>query len=188
MISKLNIIASDSFLTYTNLVKEEDLVVALQKNSRRFSKLLRKIPRKKINFSYAEGKWTLKEMLQHIIDAERVFVYRALTFSRKDTASLPGFDENEWAITSKAVKRKWDDLVDEFEFLRASTEFMFASLEEDQLLHVGTANGKELNALAMGFVCAGHVQHHMNIMMERYLHDTDIKLIKKLKKKAQSES
>jgi hypothetical protein len=186
MTSKQQLIASGSFLTYINLVKEDDLLAALQKNSKRFSKLLKKIPRKKINFSYAEGKWTLKEMLQHIIDAERVFVYRALTFARKDVAQLPGFDENEWAITSKAVKRKWDDLVDEFEFLRASTEFMFASLDEEQLVHAGTANNLQLNAVAMGFVCVGHVQHHMNIMMERYLHDSDIKLVKKLKQKKQT--
>jgi hypothetical protein len=183
MISRPDAIAAESFWTYINLVKEKDPVLALQKNTKSFRKLLKKIPRKKINFSYAEGKWTLKEMMQHIVDAERVFVYRALTFSRKDNAELPGFDENEWAITSKAVKRKWDDLVDEFEFLRASTEFMFESLDEDQLLHAGIANGKAMNAMALAFVCSGHVQHHMNIMLERYLYDIDIKVEKKKKKK-----
>jgi len=183
MISRSDVIAAESFLNYINIVKEEDPVIALQKNTKLFRKLLRKVPRKKINFSYAEGKWTLKEMLQHIIDAERVFVYRALTFARKDAAQLPGFDENEWAITSKAVKRNWDDLVDEFEFLRASTEFMFASMDEEQLIYAGTANGKAMNPIALAFTCAGHVQHHMNIMMERYLQDTDIKLSKKKKKK-----
>jgi len=183
MISRHDIIASESFLSYINLIKEDDPIVALEKNTKNFRKLLKRIPRKKINFSYAEGKWTLKEMLQHIIDAERVFVYRALSFSRKDSAALPGFDENEWAITSKAVKRKWDDLVDEFDFLRASTVFMFASLDEDQLLFTGTANGKPINAAALAFVCSGHVQHHMNILLERYLHDVDLGLKKKKKKK-----
>ncbi|MHA4845669.1 DinB family protein [Flavitalea antarctica] len=182
MISRPDAIAAESFWTYINLVKEKDPIVALKKNTKSFRKLLKRIPRKKINFSYAEGKWTLKEMMQHIIDAERVFTYRALTFSRKDAAQLPGFDENEWAITSKAVKRKWDDLVDEFECLRASTEFMFASLDEDQLLHAGIANGKAMNAMALAFVCSGHVTHHMNIMLERYLADVDLKAGKKKKK------
>jgi hypothetical protein len=73
--------------------------------------------------------------------------------------------------------------VDEFDFLRASTEFMYSSMDEDQLIHPGTANGKTLNALALGFVCAGHVQHHMNILLERYLHDVDFTVRKKKKKK-----
>ena len=183
MISRPDAIAAESFWTYINLVKEKDPVVALKKNTKSFRKLLKRIPRKKINFSYAEGKWTIKEMMQHIVDAERVFVYRALRFARKDASELPGFDENEWAITSKAVKRKWDDLVDEFEFLRASTEFMFSSLDEDQLVHAGIANGKATNAMALAFVVSGHVQHHMNILTERYLFDVDLKAGKKKKKK-----
>jgi hypothetical protein len=182
MPARSDIVAAESFWTYINLVKGDDPVIALQKNSKSFSKLLKRIPRKKINFSYAEGKWTLKEMLQHIIDAERVFVYRALTFSRKDPAQLPGFDENVWAATSGAVKRKWNDLIDEFLFLRASTEFFFASMDEEQFVQNGTANGNPANALAMAFVCAGHVQHHHNVMLERYLYDVEIKGKKKKKK------
>ena len=174
MQSKPGIIAPEFFAGYINLVEEDHPLVALHNNTRRFRKLLKRIPRKKINFSYAEGKWTIKEMLQHIIDAERVFVYRALTFARKDSAELPGFDENEWAITSKAIKRKWNDLVDEFDFLRASTEYMFASLDEEQLTNAGIANGKPINALALGYIAAGHVKHHMNVLMERYLFDVDL--------------
>ncbi|RYG02886.1 MAG: DinB family protein [Chitinophagaceae bacterium] len=180
---KTDLVASESFWAYINLVKEDDPVKGLQKNTKTFRKLLKKIPRKKINFSYAEGKWTVKEMLQHIIDAERVFVFRAMSFSRRDPNELPGFDENEWAIMSKAVKRKWDDLVDEFDFLRASSEFFFASLDDEQLLYQGVANGRPLNAAALAFVSAGHVQHHINILMERYLQDTDLAEKKKKKKK-----
>lgn len=183
MIARTDLIASEPMFTYINVVKENDPLVALEKNTKSFRRLLKRIPRKKINFSYAEGKWTVKEMLQHIIDAERVFVYRALTFARKDAVELPGFDENEWAIHSKAVKRKWDDLVDEFDFLRASTQFFFAALDDDQLAKPGTANGKPLNAGALAFICSGHVQHHINILMERYLHDVDLKLKKKKNKK-----
>ncbi len=183
MQSKPGIIAAEFYTGYISLVKEDHPLTALHNNTRRFRKLLKRIPRKKISFSYAEGKWTIKEMLQHIIDAERVFVYRALTFARKDSTALPGFDENEWAITSKAVKRKWNDLVDEFDFLRAATEYMYASLDEEQLANTGVANGKPINALALGYIAAGHVEHHMNILVERYLFDVDLSSKKKKKKK-----
>ncbi len=183
MQNKPGIIAPEFFAGYINLVEEDHPLTALHNNTRRFRKLLKRIPRKKISFSYADGKWTVKEMLQHIIDAERVFVYRALTFARMDKAELPGFDENEWAITSRAVKRKWSDLVDEFDFLRASTEYMYASLDEEQLASTGVANGKPMNVLALGFITAGHVNHHMNILLERYLSDVDFSSRKKKKKK-----
>lgn len=165
----------ESFQRYLNAITENDLDEALRKNTRRFRKLLKDIPKKKINYAYAEGKWTLKELLQHIVDAERVFVFRALHFARKDTAPLPGFDENVWAITAKAPKRSWADLVDEFTALRVSTEFFFASLDEEQLLATGSANNNVAMVAGLGFVCAGHVAHHMNIIRERYLGESPAK-------------
>lgn len=177
MVSRKEITIPDTFAHYVHAVPEDKLEVALRKNTRRFRKLLERIPRKKINYAYAEGKWTLKELLQHVVDAERVFMYRALHFARKDTTPLPGFDENVWAITAKAPKRRWNDLIDEFMSLRASTELFFASLDEDQLLAAGTANGKLINVAGQGFVIAGHVAHHMQVIKERYLQE------KKKKKK-----
>jgi len=171
----------ESFHRYLNAITENDLEAALRRNTRRFRKLLKEVPKKKINYAYAEGKWTLKELLQHIVDAERVFTFRALHFARKDAAPLPGFDENVWAITAKAPKRSWGDLVDEFMTLRASTELFFNSLDEEQLLAMGTANGNTAMVAGLGFVCAGHVAHHMNIIKERYLQDDLPK--KKTKKK-----
>ena len=93
MIPKSDMIPATSYQGYVDLVKEEDVLKAIRNNTRQFRKFLEKIPRKKIDYAYAEGKWTIREMLQHIIDAERVFAYRALRFSRQDPTPLPSFDE-----------------------------------------------------------------------------------------------
>jgi uncharacterized damage-inducible protein DinB len=185
MVSRQSVVVPEYNQGYINAVKEDNLQEALAKNTRQFRKLLKSLPHKKINYAYAEGKWTIKEMLQHIIDAERVFVYRALSFARKDTSPLPGFDENTWAITSKAPKRSWNNLLDEFKALRAATESFFASLDDDQLQYTGTANNNTISVAGIGFVCAGHVAHHINIIKVRYLAEKpEIKgKVKKKKKK-----
>ncbi len=174
MITRKDISVPEFYKGYINSVKEDDMMEALANNTRQFRKFLKHIPGKKINYANAEGKWTVKELLQHMIDAERVFCYRALSFARKDSAPLPSFDENVWAITAKAPKRKWNDLVDEFKALRAANIAFFASLDEEQLQQTGTANNNVMSVAALGFVCAGHVAHHMRIIRERYL-DTDKK-------------
>ncbi len=157
---------------YENYIKSnnsDDLQEALLNSRRKLLKLAKKISEKQSHFSYAEGKWTLKEVLLHLIDAERVFVYRAMTFARKDTTSLPGFDENTWAANSKAGQRKWKDLVAEFKAVRKSTILFFESLDADQLSTIGMANGNEMNVVGLGFVTAGHVMHHCKIIKERYI-------------------
>jgi uncharacterized damage-inducible protein DinB len=169
MVNKKDITVPDFFKTYLNALQEDNLQEALINNTRRFRKLLKQIPHKKINYAYAEGKWTIKELLQHIIDAERVFIYRALTFARHDPAPLPGFDENNWAIAAKAPKRKWNDLIEEFKALRSANELFLLSLDDDQLLQSGSANNNPISVAGLAFVCAGHVAHHMRIIRERYL-------------------
>jgi len=169
MVTKKDAIASESFQKYIDLVHEKDLMKALKKNSKQFKEFLEKLPKKKIDFSYADGKWTIREVLQHIIDAERVFTYRAVTFARKDTTPLPSFDENHWAANSNGSRRKWNDLLKEFKAVRKSTESLFASFTDDQLMSAGTASNKPCNPIALGFVCAGHAAHHIHIIKERYL-------------------
>lgn len=169
MIPTSAIIPAPFYQPYLDLIKEDDINKALEKNTRQFRKFLKKIPAKKIDYAYAPGKWTIREMLQHIIDAERVFTYRAVTFSRLDPAPLPGFDENTWAIHSGAADRRWNDLVDEFKSLRSATEYLFASFTETQLKFIGQANGRPLNAYTIGFIIPGHVAHHIGIIKERYL-------------------
>jgi uncharacterized damage-inducible protein DinB len=169
MASRKDIVAAEFFQRYINVLKEEDVIKAIRQNSRQFKKFLGKIPKKKVDYAYAEGKWTIKELLQHVIDAERVFTYRAVTFSRKDGTPLPGFDENNWAANAQTAHRSWLDLVKEFKALRKATECLFESFTEDQLLATGTASSHPINALALGFICAGHVAHHMQVLRERYL-------------------
>jgi hypothetical protein len=169
MATKKDVVAAEFFQRYIHLAKEDDVKKAIKKSTKDFKKLLADIPKKKIDYAYAEGKWTIKELLQHIIDAERVFCYRALRFARKDDTPLHSFDENSWAANAQVNNRKWKDLVDEFKALRESTELLFETFNEDQLLSTGTASDHQVNVTAIGFIVAGHLEHHINIIRERYL-------------------
>lgn len=169
MATKLDAVAAGNFLNYIGKAPGKDVVKSIKSNTKAFRKLLKKIPAKKRDHAYAEGKWTIKESLQHIIDAERVFAYRALRIARLDATPLPGFDENAWATAANKIDRKWDDLVEEFKSVRTATEILFESLGEPELLFTGTASGHPINALALGYVIAGHTKHHMDLFEERYL-------------------
>jgi hypothetical protein len=169
MITKNEIIAPEYFQRYLSLVEGDDVLKPLRKSGKQLVKLLRKIPKKKIDYAYAPGKWTIKEMLQHIIDAERVFGYRALRFARKDPTPLPGFEEKDWAANAQSSGRKWNVLIEEFTTVRKSTEILFESFKSDQLLAAGTASNFPINVLAIGYICSGHVLHHIHIIKERYL-------------------
>ncbi|MEJ0104950.1 MAG: DinB family protein [Bacteroidota bacterium] len=154
---------------YINQVPGDDLMTAFKKESPAFIHFIESIPANKYDHRYAEGKWTLREMLQHIIDAERIFVYRALRFARKDSTPLPGFDENLYAETAKAGKRHWNELAEEFKVVRAGSEYLFGSFDEDQLNSAGISNNNSIPVLALGYVVIGHPLHHKKIIEERYL-------------------
>ncbi len=127
------------------------------------------IPVEKADYAYAEGKWTLKELLQHCIDTERIMVYRALCIARGEKQSLPGFDENSYAAASNANIRTWEGLVEEMQLVRKSTILMFDSFNEEQLQQRGSANNHPITCNALGFIIAGHFLHHERIVKERYL-------------------
>ncbi len=154
---------------YINEVIENDLAEALETQASSFAQFLQTIPVDKRNYRYAEGKWTIKEMLQHIIDAERIFAYRALCFARKDATPLPGFDENTYADNSKAANRGWNEMVEEFNVVRKSTQLLFNSFDKEQLDTTGTASGKPVYVSAIGFIIAGHINHHVSVINERYI-------------------
>ena len=154
---------------YINQVEGDDLAKVFKAQTKSLLKFLDEIPKKKRDHKYAEDKWTIKEVLQHIIDAERVFAYRALCFARKDATPLPSFDENNYAASAKVENRKWKDLVNEFAAVRRSTQIMFDSFDEEQLETSGTASGKSVYVLGIGYIIAGHANHHINITKERYL-------------------
>lgn len=154
---------------YINHVEENDVMPALEKQTSGFLQFLAGIPSDKRSYRYGPDKWTIQEVLQHIIDAERIFAYRALCFARKDETSLPSFDENDYADNSKASKRSWDDMVDEFKTVRHANEILFRSFDNEQLETTGIANNNPVYVMAIGFIMAGHVRHHWKILEERYL-------------------
>lgn len=117
---------------------------------------------------YAHQKWTIKQMLQHIIDTERIFAYRALRFARRDTTILPGFDENAFADAAPAILRTLDDLMVEWICVRDSTKQLFNSFSDEDLAAEGQTFAGSTSVLALGFTIVGHPLHHMTIIHERY--------------------
>src|SRR6185503_10820950 len=134
---------------YISQVPENDLVEAFPKQTPAFIQFIESIPPEKYDYRYADGKWTLKELLQHIIDAERIFSYRALRFARKDPTPLSGFDENLFAANAKADERSWDKLVEELKVVRRSSELLFHSLDKEQLEAAGTSSNSPNYVLAI---------------------------------------
>ena len=157
------------FHGYIAQVEGDNLLPALTQQHSTFVQFLENLPVEKREYRYGQDKWTIKEVLQHIIDAERVFAYRALCIARGEQQSLPGFDENEYAARSKAQMRNWDDMLEEFKAVRRSTEILFSSFDNEQLETAGISNGKQVYVLGIGFIIAGHLTHHLNIIKERYL-------------------
>jgi DinB superfamily len=157
------------FKRYVDQVPEEDLSTAFSNQLSVINKLLNSITEEKSMYAYDTGKWTLKELLQHMIDTERIFNYRALCIARKESVSLPGFDENAYAANSNANNRTWEDMVDEFLTVRRSTEFLYKSFTDEVLDHSGLSNNKPTTVLSLGFTTLGHFYHHKKVMEERYL-------------------
>lgn len=157
------------FDNYIKLVKEDDLFEAFKNQQLLVSGYFESIPETKTNTGYAEGKWSLKELLLHIIDTERIFNYRSLCFARKETASLPGFDENLYAENSHANKRTWKSLCDEFKAVRKSTELLYEGFTPEALVQTGISNNNTNSVIAFGFTTIGHLAHHINIIEERYV-------------------
>jgi len=169
MISRKDVSVPNPYQNYVNKAGDDNLMKSLNLSTKRFRKVIKSIPKKKVDYAYAEGKWTIKQLLQHVIDAERVFVLRSLWFTRRDPSPQPGFEENIWADNAIVTNRKWKDMVYEFLILRAANELFFASLSDDDLSRTGTASGNTVSTVAFGFVSSGHLQHHLDIIEERYL-------------------
>ena len=134
-----------------------------------FLKILGEVPKNKMTFSYAEGKWTLAELIGHIIDAERVFQYRALRFARGDKTALTGFEQDDYVLSSTANSREKEGLLEEYKAVRESSIQLFGSFTEEMMRSIGVASGSEMSVRALGFVICGHQAHHLRIIQERYL-------------------
>lgn len=155
--------------SYISLVDADTIAEAIKKYAAGISDFFKNIPFEKVNYRYAPDKWNIKEMLQHIIDTERIFAYRAVSISRHDETHLPGFDEKSYALFANANKRSWKNLLQEFDAVRKSTDFLLLSFTNDQLQQSGTTNNSPNTVEAISYCIYGHILHHTNILKERYL-------------------
>jgi len=134
-----------------------------------FIKFVQNIPMDKFDYRYAEGKWTIKDIIQHIIDAERIFSYRALRISRNDQTPLPGFEENDYVENTNANARSIQELLTEMAAVRQSTLLLFKSFTVEQLQLMGIASNNPISVRAIGFIIIGHQKHHQRVFAECYL-------------------
>lgn len=155
--------------SYISLVKGDNIFEELYQSYMDTMELVTSLDPETLYFRYAAGKWTILDILQHIMDAERIFCYRALCFARQEKAPLPGFDENEYVISGCATQRNVNDMVREFSLLRAATIELYKSFTPEMLDSKGNANGKEVTPRALLFAILGHEIHHRNIIQERYM-------------------
>lgn len=156
------------FDRYINLVADIDLLDAIQQSLDEIGRFPLDKWKALGDQVYAPGKWTLKDLLQHIIDTERIFTYRALRFARNDSTILPGFEEDDFANAAQANGRSLDDLLAELTTMRQSSLQLFASFTDEMLQQTGKSFRSEISVLAIGFTLVGHQIHHLNILAERY--------------------
>ncbi len=154
---------------YVKLIDETDMPQALRVSGHRAQELVHALKPELADYRYAEGKWSVREVLCHLMDAERIFAYRALRFARHDQTPLAGFDENSYASQAHAEGRSLRQLANEMKHLRQSTLDLFDSFSPEMLLRKGVANQAEISVMALGFVIAGHETHHLSILKDRYL-------------------
>ena len=156
------------YKTYIDTVSD-NVVAALEHQINSFPAFLNGIPGDKASLAYAEGKWTLKELLGHVNDTERIMAYRALRIARNDKTPLPGFDENNYVSNAHFADRTIESLADEFATLRKANMFLIKSFSEEEVSRVGISNNLPISVRALIYILAGHLNHHRRIIEERYL-------------------
>lgn len=157
------------YANYVQHVHHLDVLEALELSGKIMDEFIRTIPESKGEFRYAAGKWSIKEVLCHLMDGERIFAYRALRFARNDKTVLPGFEEGDYAPEANAHNRSLTQLADEMKRVRASSIDLFASFTPEMLQRKGSANNTTISVINLGYVIAGHETHHRTIISERYL-------------------
>ncbi|NHM02000.1 DinB family protein [Flavobacterium difficile] len=159
----------DYYGYYISLNSTDDFILNLENQLESTSLFFKSLPIDKLEYQYEVGKWTPKDILQHIIDTERIFAYRALRFARFDLTNLPGYEENDYANSANATNRTIGDLIEEYKVVRLASIHLFKSFSEKMLLNIGLANNAPASVRALGFIIAGHEIHHVTIIKERYL-------------------
>lgn len=157
------------YKSYVALIDEENVLETLASNQQKTYDFFLSLPAEKADFAYAEGKWSIKEVLGHVIDTERMMSYRLLRFSRADHHPLAGFNENFFSSRSNYKTRTLQSLADEFGLLRKSNLYLYQNLDETQLKRKGIASNALVSVKALLYIIAGHELHHLNIIRERYL-------------------
>lgn len=155
--------------TYVSLVPEGDVVGTLGRQLEETLVLLRNVPASREDFSYEPGKWSVKEVVGHMTDAERIFSYRALCIARGDKANLPGMNQEDYMRAATFGDRRLADLAAEFEYVRRATLSLLRHLGEEAWLRRGTANDHEVSVRALAYILAGHEAHHVKVLRDKYL-------------------
>jgi uncharacterized damage-inducible protein DinB len=160
---------AEYYETYVSLVEETDIVSVLQNQLAEIENLFAEITEEKAGYAYAEGKWSIKQLIGHIIDGERIFSYRALRISRADRTPIEGFEQDGYIENANFNAAKLSDLLEEFALVRRSNILLFKNLAAEAWSQTGTASGWEFSVRALAYIIAGHVRHHTNILKTRYL-------------------
>ena len=158
---------------YISLVPDGDILAVLSGQSEDTLALLRSIPESQAGLRYAPGKWSIKELVGHVIDGERIFAYRALRFARNDQTPVPGFEQDDYIRNASFDDYPLHDLASEFESVRRSSLFLFKHLNAEAWMRRGVASESEVSVRALAYIIAGHELHHMGILRTRYLLGTD---------------
>ncbi len=156
------------YQTYIDKLPNEELIKILKDQKTEYVSFLKGLKEDDLKHAYAEGKWTVAQVLQHVIDTERIFQYRALTIAREDLTPLPGFDHDAYVPASKANRRSLESYISEFEAVRDAGVTLFKSFEEDMSGRVGEASKSQLSPRAAGFISAGHQKHHLLLFKSHY--------------------
>ena len=154
---------------YIKLVSGQNILRKLKNQLNEVDDFLAEIPAEKHDYAYADSKWTVKEVVAHLIDTERVMAYRAMRFSRNDFTPLPGFDQDFYMQNVDVSKRSFSDLVDELLLMRQANLYFFKSLTEEDYKKKGVASEREVSVGALLFIMAGHIEHHFNVLKAKYL-------------------
>lgn len=157
------------YQTYTLKVPQNDFLQVIKDSTITFVQFLEALPEDKWTFRYAPEKWSIKEILLHIIDTERIMAYRALCMSRGDQTPLPGFDQDAYVPYSNADERTVPSLIMEYKAVREASIQLFEYMDDAQIDAVGSASGNPFTPRALGFIIAGHQIHHLQVIKERYI-------------------
>lgn len=171
--NKINAISTHDFAEYFNnyvrLTTEENVIDSLKSSYKEVKSLIKSLNEEQGNSAYAKNKWTIKELLVHVMDTERIFCERALRFARKDKTELPGFDHDIFVLNSNANQRTLKDILKEYKIIRKSTLALFKNFTPEMLEQGGIANGNKLTVHSIGFIISGHELHHLNVIKAKYL-------------------